>query len=156
MKKVLANLEELIGGILFIGMLLVLSAQIVARVVLDQPLTWSEALAKFLFVYVGYLAVSMGIKENGHVYIDYFVLKFPRKVQLALYYVFQGVLFVVIALMGYVGFEMAMRKVPVDMVALGISYVYMYAALPIISVLMLYRLIERLVTEPKPYQKEEV
>ena len=156
MKKVLANLEEIIGGILFIGMLLVLSVQIVARVVLDQPLTWSEALAKFLFVYVGYLAVSMGIKENGHVYIDYFVLKFPRKVQLGLYYLFQGVIFVVIALMGYIGFEMAMRKVPVEMVALGISYVYMYAALPLISVLMLFRLIERLVTEPKPYHKEEL
>lgn len=156
MKKVLANLEEWIGGILFIGMLIILSFQIVARVILDQPLTWSEALAKFLFVYVGYLAVSMGIKENGHVYIDFFVLKLPKKIQIGLYYFFQGVIALVILLMGYIGLEMAMRKVPVEIVALGISYVYMYAALPLLSLLMLYRLIERLIKEPKPYAKEEL
>ncbi|AIY06795.1 hypothetical protein Plano_2830 [Planococcus sp. PAMC 21323] len=143
MKKFLANFEEIVGGVLFIIMLIVLTMQIFSRLVLDQPLTWSEALAKFIFIYVGYLAVSIGIKENGHVYIDYFVEKMPKAIQKGLNYVFQFVILIVLLLMAYIGYEMALRKVPVDIVALGISYVYMYSALPLLSVLMIYRLLER-------------
>jgi TRAP-type C4-dicarboxylate transport system permease small subunit len=143
MKKFFENLEEMIGGTLFIGMLIVLTIQIFSRQVLDNPLTWSEGLAKFIFIYVGYLAVSVGIKENGHVFIDYFVKKFPIAIQTTINYLFQFIILVAILLMGYIGYEMALRKVPVQIVSLNISYVYMYMALPLLSVLMLYRLIER-------------
>lgn len=143
MKKFLANIEEIIGGILFIIMLIILSVQIFSRLILDQPLTWSEALAKFIFIYVGYLAVSIGIKENGHVYIDYFVQKMPKVIQKSLNYFFQFVILIALLLMAYIGYEMALRKVPVNIVALGISYVYMYSALPLLSLLMIYRLLER-------------
>lgn len=149
MKKFFTNFEEIIGGILFIIMLIVLTFQIFSRQVLDNPLTWSEALAKFIFVYLGYLAVSVGIKENGHVFIDYFVKKFPEGIQTGINYFFQAVIAVAIIVMGYVGYEMAMRKVPVQIVSLGISYAYMYMALPLLSILMLYRLIERNVLEFK-------
>lgn len=147
MKKFMNNLEEIVGGILFIIMLIVLAFQIFSRQVLDSPLTWSEGLAKFIFVYVGYLAVSIGIKENGHVYIDYFVKKFPVSIQKTLNYLFQIMIAVAIIAMGYIGYEMAMRKVPVQIVSLGISYAYMYMALPLLSVLMLYRLLERNIIE---------
>lgn len=147
MKKFMRNLEEIVGGILFIIMLIVLAFQIFSRQVLDNPLTWSEGLAKFIFVYVGYLAVSIGIKENGHVFIDYFVKKFPGRIQALINYLFQATIAIVIIAMGYIGYEMAMRKVPVQIVSLGISYAYMYMALPLLSVLMLYRLLERNIHE---------
>lgn len=143
MKHFFDNLEEFIGGVLFILMLIVLTLQIFSRQVLDNPLVWSESLAKFIFIYVGYLAVSVGIKENGHVYIDYFVKKFSIKVQSIIHYLFQVIIVVVIIIMGYIGYEMAIRKVPVTIVSLNISYLYMYMALPLLSILMLYRLIER-------------
>lgn len=142
MKRFFANLEEIIGGSLFIVMLIVLTLQIFSRQVLDAPLTWSEALAKFIFVYVGYLSISFGIKEHNHVLIDYFVNKFPSVIRDTIYYVFQVVIFIVISVMGYLGYVMAVRKVPVEIVSLNISYVYMYVALPLISILMLYRLVE--------------
>lgn len=143
MKKIFDNLEEYIGGTLFLVMFVVLVLQIFSRQVLDQPLTWSEGLAKFMFVYVGYLAVSVGIKENGHVFIDYFVQKFPTSVQNIINILFQSVILIAILVMGYIGVEMAQRKIPVEIVSLNISYVYMYMALPLLSILMIYRLIER-------------
>jgi TRAP-type transport system small permease protein len=149
MKKFFENIEEYIGGTLFIMMLIVLTIQIFSRQVLDQPLTWSEGLAKFIFIYVAYLAVCVGIKENGHVFIDYFVMKFPKAIQSSIHYFFQFLLLVAILIMGYVGYEMALRKVPVKIVSLDISYVYMYMALPILSLLMLYRLIERNINDYK-------
>jgi TRAP-type C4-dicarboxylate transport system permease small subunit len=154
MKKFFENLEEIIGGTLFIMMLIVLTIQIFSRQVLDNPLTWSEGLAKFIFIYVGYLAVSVGIKENGHVFIDYFVKKFPTAIQTIINYLFQFIILVAIIIMGYIGYEMAMRKVPVQIVSLNISYVYMYMALPLLSILMLYRLIERNVKDLRSSKSE--
>ncbi|WP_227935569.1 TRAP transporter small permease [Alkalihalobacillus deserti] len=154
MKKFFANLEETIGGMLFIMMLIVLTIQIFSRQVFDNPLTWSEGLAKFIFIYVAYLAVSVGIKENGHVFIDYFVKKFPTTVQTIINYVFQFIILVAIIFMGYIGYELSMRKVPVQIVSLDISYVYMYMALPLFSILMIYRLIERNVKEFRSSKSE--
>ncbi|WP_106496320.1 TRAP transporter small permease [Lentibacillus sp. Marseille-P4043] len=142
MKKFFANLEEIIGGSLFIIMLIILTLQIFSRQIMDSPLTWSEALAKFIFVYVGYLSISFGIKESNHVLIDYFVNKFPKLIRSTIYYVFQAAIFIAISIMGYLGYEMALRKVPVEIVSLNISYMYMYIALPLISILILYRLVE--------------
>lgn len=154
MKKFFENFEEIIGGTLFIVMLIVLTIQIFSRQILDNPLTWSEGLAKFIFIYVGYLAVSVGIKENGHVFIDYFVKKFPPVIQIIINYLFQFIILVAIFIMGYIGYEMAMRKVPVNIVSLNISYFYMYMALPLLSILMLYRLIERNVKDFRSSKSE--
>lgn len=149
MKKLLNNFEEIIGGSLFIVMLGVLVIQVFSRQVLDSPITWSEQLARFLFVYVAYLAVSSEIKNDGHVRIDYFFNKLPGTIRTVLHYLFQIMIAGVLILMIYIGYEMAMRKMPVEIVSLNISYVYMYMALPVLSVLMLYRLIERNIKDIK-------
>ncbi|SIS96251.1 TRAP transporter small permease [Salimicrobium salexigens] len=142
MKKFLRNFEEIVGGSLFIVIFVVLIVQIFSRQVLDSPNTWSEQMARFLFVYVGYLAVSSEIKNEGHVRIEYFFDKLPEKVRVALHYFFQIIMGVILIVMGYIGYEMAMRKLPVEIVSLNISYFYMYMALPVLSLLMLYRLVE--------------
>ncbi|WP_246367090.1 TRAP transporter small permease [Paraliobacillus salinarum] len=147
MKKFFRNFEEIVGGSLFIVMLVVLVAQIFSRQVLDSPITWSEQLARFIFVYVAYLAVASEIKHDGHVRIEYFYDKFPEKVRTVMYYIFQVMIAAVLLLIIYVGYEMSMRKLPVEIVSLRISYVYLYMASPVLSILMLYRLIERNIKE---------
>jgi len=149
MKKFLNNFEEINSGSLFIDMLFVLDIQVFSRHVLGDPIIWSEQLARFLFVYVAYLAVSSEIKNDGHVRIDYFFNKLPRAIRTVLHYMFQIMIAGVLVLMIFIGYEMAMRKMPVEIVSLNISYVYMYMALPILAVLMLYRLIERNIKEIK-------
>ncbi|EJS86644.1 hypothetical protein AAUPMB_17182 [Pasteurella multocida subsp. multocida str. Anand1_buffalo] len=70
--KIINKLEEWIGGVLFIGIFLILLAQIIARQVFQSPFIWSEELARLLFIYVGLLGISMGIRSQQHVYIDFF------------------------------------------------------------------------------------
>ncbi|WP_028783919.1 TRAP transporter small permease [Thalassobacillus devorans] len=154
MKKFFRNLEEIIGGSLFIVILIVLVLQIFSRQVLDSPNTWSEQLARFLFVYVAYLAVSSEIKSDGHVRIEYFFEKLPVRIQNVIHYTFQILIGIILLVMTYIGYEMSIRKLPVEIVSLNISYVYMYMALPVLSLLMLYRLIEKNIKEIK--HKKEV
>lgn len=149
MKKVLDNLEEYIGGSLFLIMLLVLIIQIVSRQILNLPLKWSEELARFLFVYVGYFGVSASIKDNAHVYIEFFVEKLPKPAQKIINVFIQFLVLVILMILFYIGYTMTVRKIPVQIVSLNISYAYMYAALPIISLMMIYRHIERNIKEWK-------
>lgn len=143
MKKHFDRIEEYIGGTLFIVMLIVLVFQIVARQVFDMPLKWSEEFARFLFVYIGYFGVSSAIKEDQHVYIDFFVKKFPDVIQKIIHVLIQVIILGVLIIMVYIGGVMTIRKIPVKIVSLNLSYAYMYIALPVIGVLMVYRHIEK-------------
>lgn len=79
--KVFDKLEEWIGGTLFVCMFIILVMQIVARQVLGTPLMWSEELSSLLFVYVGMLGISMGIRNQQHVLIDFLCSRFSPKMQ---------------------------------------------------------------------------
>lgn len=42
--------------------------EIFSRQVLDSPLIWSEELSRFIFIYVGILGISIGIKSSTYFY----------------------------------------------------------------------------------------
>ncbi len=143
MKKLVNNFEEVIGGCLFIGMFIILVAQIFSRQFLNMPLIWSEELAKLIFIYVGLLGVTACIKDKSHVAIDFFVQKLPPAFQKAIYVFNQLLILAALITILIISIRITGRQAPIDMVSLGISYVYMYMALPIFSVLMILRLIQR-------------
>ena len=147
MRRFLNSFEEYVGGTLFIVMFVTLVSQIIARQILNQPLKWSEELARFLFVYIGFLGVSAGIKDGQHVAITFFLEKFPPKIQKVLHIVFQLAILGVLILMFVIGAKMTIRKIPVPIVSLKVSYMYLYMALPITALLMIYRLLERNIKE---------
>ncbi len=78
--KVFDKLEEWVGGTLFVIMFIVLVMQITARQVLGTPLMWSEELSSLIFTYVGMLGISMGIRSQQHVLIDFLFTRFSPKV----------------------------------------------------------------------------
>jgi len=51
-------------------MLVVVSAQIWYRFVLNDPLTWSEEVARYLFVWISFLGSAVGVRYNVHLGID--------------------------------------------------------------------------------------
>lgn len=138
-KRILNNLEEIIGAILFIMMFAILVAQIVFRQIFDSPLVWSEELAILLFTYVGMLGVSIGVKYRQHVFIDFLYNKFSGKgVKIANTFI-QSVVFISLIAMIQIGYKLFLRKKIFQLIALKISAGWMYVALPLIATLMLIR-----------------
>lgn len=45
-------------------------AQVVSRYVLNNPLNWTEELARFVFVWVSYLAAWLAWKYRAHIAVD--------------------------------------------------------------------------------------
>lgn len=137
--KVFNKLEEWIGGTFFIAIFVVLIFQVVARQVFNSPLIWSEELARLIFVYVAMLGISIGIRKQTHVAIDFIYAKLPVKVQKIVFTGIQIIIFFCISSFTYFGYLLIEKKADIELVSLGFSAKWMYIALPLISLLMLCR-----------------
>lgn len=74
------SLEETILVVLLLIMSLAMGAQIVARYILNSPLSWSEELARFLFVWSGFLSISYCFKKQISIKIEQLVSLLPKKI----------------------------------------------------------------------------
>ncbi|MDD7410406.1 TRAP transporter large permease [Fusobacterium gastrosuis] len=137
--KAFNKIEEWIGGSLFISMFIILIIQIFSRQILDRPLMWSEELARFIFIYVGMLGVSIGIRNQQHIFIDFLYNKFPKNMQKSVFTIIQFIIMSSIIFFLYFGIFLFKKKAEIEIVTLGISMKWMYLALPLISLLMLVR-----------------
>lgn len=136
--KIINKLEEWIGGSLFILIFLILIAQILARQVFHSPLNWSEELARLLFVYVGMLGISVGIRNQQHVFIDFITNLFPEKVKKVANSFVQFIIFICLIAFIHFGIKLFF-KAENNIFTLGISEKWMYGSLPLIACLMLFR-----------------
>ena len=85
MKNILHWLDEYleisICVVLMSVMTLVIFAQVVFRYALNNSLSWSEELARFIFIWLIYLGVSYGCKQMKHLKIDAALYLFPKKIR---------------------------------------------------------------------------
>ncbi|KUL92633.1 hypothetical protein DK26_28040 [Bosea sp. WAO] len=56
--------------LLFVAMTLTCTAQVVWRYVFGDPLIWSEELARYLFIWIGYLSAWVAWKHRAHIALD--------------------------------------------------------------------------------------
>jgi len=89
----MAKLENAIVKILYhvcallmMVMATVVTAQVVSRYVFGNPFTWTEELARYVFVWMSMLGMAVGVKYGSHIALDILVKKLqgtPRKVLVA-------------------------------------------------------------------------
>lgn len=60
------------------AMCIVIFIQILTRYVLSYSLPWAEECGRFLFLALSYLGISSGMKNQGHLRVDIFVMYMPR------------------------------------------------------------------------------
>ena len=139
--KVLNKLEEWVGSSLFLLIFVILVAQIFFRQVLHHPLIWSEEAARLLFVYVGMLGVSIGIRSQQHVLIDFITSHLPATLRVWVFSLAQLIIFSAILLLFYYGVTV-FTKASDQLVSLGISNKWLYLSLPVCAVLMFFRFLQ--------------
>ncbi|HHF5696473.1 sialic acid TRAP transporter substrate-binding protein SiaT [Haemophilus influenzae] len=136
------KLEEWLGGALFIAIFGILIAQILSRQVFHSPLIWSEELAKLLFVYVGMLGISVAVRKQEHVFIDFLTNLMPEKIRKFTNTLVQLLVFVCIFLFIHFGIRTFNgASFPIDALG-GISEKWIFAALPVVAILMMFRFIQ--------------
>src|SRR5690625_4172736 len=66
---------------LFAILVLTVSWQVFTRQVLGDPSTWSEELARYVFVWLGLFAAALVFSERGHIAVDFVVQNLSPRVQ---------------------------------------------------------------------------
>ncbi|MDR3230565.1 MAG: TRAP transporter small permease [Synergistaceae bacterium] len=72
-ERILGKIDVLfkwLTVVLLGGMTLLIFIQVIFRYVLTQPLAWSEELARFLFIWVTFIAGYVGVRQNKHIGIS--------------------------------------------------------------------------------------
>lgn len=73
------NLEKALLFLFLIVMTITMGMQIIARYVFNSPLSWSEELSRFMFVWSGFLSISYCLKQNIAIRIEQIRDFFPQK-----------------------------------------------------------------------------
>jgi TRAP-type C4-dicarboxylate transport system permease small subunit len=65
-------------------MTVLIVAQVILRYVFNDPLTWSEELARIVFIYMTFAGIGAAYGRQRHMFVDAIVILFPRKIQKAI------------------------------------------------------------------------
>lgn len=122
------NIELYICVFLMSFMTLLIFVQVIMRYVFNNSLSWSEELARYVFIWLIYIGISYGCKLRKHIKIDAALYLFPKKARR--YVVLIGdVLFIAFAVyITVTGFSYSMDQIKYNMrsPALKIPYQYIY------------------------------
>jgi C4-dicarboxylate transporter DctQ subunit len=111
--------------------------QVIARYIFQRPPSWSEELARYLFIWLVFIAASVGFRRGVHLGVDFFVSLLPsglRKATTIGTYVFLSFL---LAATAWVGIDMTQMVNFQLSPAMRMPMSWVYAAIPVGAFLML-------------------
>ena len=122
---------------------LIVFVAVVFRYMFNAPLTWSDEMAVSLFVWVSFLGAAVAMRENRHSGVDNLVAKLSgRSLRIV-----QAITLVGVAMFLLIWTAKGIETLPILAIqntpSLQISVSWVYAGLPVGSVLMLIQLIAR-------------
>ena len=154
MKKAKGVLDTVLRTtcvVLFTLLVLLVSWQVFTRLVLGNPSIWSEEAARYTFIWLSLIGISIATGEKADVAIDFFVQKVParwqRWLELLAYLSTLSFAGVVMIWGGYLNASLAWtQKNPVLPVNAGV----LYLAVPVAGVLFAFYLMYHLVRTLSP------
>jgi TRAP-type C4-dicarboxylate transport system permease small subunit len=146
-KKLDDHFEEALIVLLMAVMTVLIVVQIFMRYVVQESLTWSEELARYVFVWATYLGVAYGVKKNAHICVEALTMHLPARIKEAVYLAAQFVFLLFAALVVKEGFVLSMKifKFGQSSAALGMPMGVIYLAPTVGFALVFLRLIQNIV-----------
>jgi TRAP-type C4-dicarboxylate transport system permease small subunit len=135
---------ESLSVLFVVGMVVTVCYIVLARYVLRNAPRWGEEVALECMVWFSLLSASLAIWDDRHIRVRAWDMLLSKKALRILDLVAHLILFGIIVLIFYYSIPLLKVVAPSKMSGTGISYVYLYGALPVSSVFMLIATIERL------------
>ncbi len=151
----LRKLEKWILVLLMTLLIIVCFLQVWFRLVVQEPIAWTEELARYAFVWLTFIGGAAVVGNWGHFQVDFVLsycpgwMKFPLRV----------ISYVAIAVFAYImvfhGWELLEKVYRQKSAAMLIPMAYPYAALPLSGILMIVHLVELLIKDFTPADARE-
>lgn len=145
------QLEKYIIVALFSVLVILCFLQIVFRFALNFSLSWTEELARYVFVLLVYMSACAAILQNAHVRVEIIDSLIPARFKKPLDTAVDLLFMAFMALVGYYGVQLSIEAFRVEQTtpALQAPMGLVYAIIPITFFLTCIRLIQRIVLRYK-------
>lgn len=143
------HIEEVLLVVFSFTMVFIIALQVFMRFVLSSSLSWSEELARYCFIWMVYIGISYGVKQQRHLKVDAALLLLKNKGQLVLNIVANLLFLSFTLVIIYYGYLIAERLLAFGQTspALHIPMGLIYMATPIGMGLTAFRIIQQLIQQ---------
>jgi TRAP-type transport system small permease protein len=143
MEKRMAKSVDIALAILIVVMLITVCLQVFFRYVLEKPLSWSEELARYAFVWVSFLGAAMALGKRLHFGVDYFVAKFPPRFSAGLEVGTNLLILIFVLVVIVKGYETALPASFMRSAGMNLRMDVVFAAIPVAGIIMAYYVIRQ-------------
>lgn len=152
MPRWLDNIEEYILLVLFPLMVIVVFVATCVRYLTVMSLPWAEEVARYSMVWIAYIGASLGIKRNAHLGVEAVLLLLPQGTRKYFDYLRYLIIILFNVLIAYYTFQIIQSQISTEQVSpsLRIPMWFAYGAVPVGSVLMVWRCIQMIGQVGKP------
>lgn len=137
---------------LMISMVAIIFLQVLARYIFHNSLSWSEELGRYLFVWMTFFGTALALRQRAHVALDSLIKLFPNwlnRIIVVLGYIAMIIFSSVLTYDGFAMFRLGSRQVSA---AMQIPMIWVYYALPISCILIIFYLCKNLVDDIRSWK----
>jgi TRAP-type C4-dicarboxylate transport system permease small subunit len=101
------NVEEAVGTVFFLVMVISVSIGVLFRYVFSHPLIWTEEIANFAFLWAIFMGAAAAAKRHQHIVVDTLMLLTPKLFQRIVGILTGGMIAAMLATVTIVGLQYA-------------------------------------------------
>lgn len=125
---------EIAAGLLVLGVVFCVTANVFGRFVLNYSYTWAEELSRVLFIWLVLLGAGVGSLGNEHVAVTFFRDKAPAGLRKAAVLLSIAIVYIVCICI-LLGFKEVISGYTSATPMLGIPQTFLYSAMPVMAIL---------------------
>lgn len=143
-KKIDDSFEKIIISLFMITMSIFIFVQVISRYVFGDSVTWTEEASRYLFIWLIFLTIGIGFKENKHISIDIILDLCPPIVQKVMKQVVYLLVFSLSVFFVYEGYILVQQMMIFGQTSanMQIPMWFVYLALPVGFLLTTIRLLQ--------------
>ncbi|WP_085586337.1 TRAP transporter small permease [Thalassospira mesophila] len=115
----------------FWALILVVFLQFFSRYVLNNSISWTEEIARYLLIVVTFSGAAICARKKSHIYLDFFHLYLPKAASRALFFLMDLITAAFFAYAAWSGVMLANRMGRQRMISIDISRSWMFWAVVI-------------------------
>ena len=122
-------------------MTIMIVLQVIFRYIIQSSLSFSEELARYLFIWASFIGTAIALSKRAHISIELLVANLPKKPKRFFILLTNLISFVFYAILVVYGFAMMARTMDQTSPAMGLSMGLVYLSVPVAGIVMLANLI---------------
>jgi len=150
MYKLLDRIEKALDAVLVFMMIVMAGAvvlQVTSRYVFNNPTSWSEELARYLFVWITFLGAAVVIRKRRHVDVTVLTDRLPPGAAKVVYLVSDAAVLFMLGALTWAGAGLAIMAHRQLSAAMDLPMSLAYSAMPIGTGLMFVFLVATMIWE---------